>query len=69
MSVEFLLHRGADASMKNDEGATPADLAKAKGSLDLARTIESFVPGEVDEPTPKGAAAARATDLREEEVD
>ncbi len=67
MSVEFLLNRGADSNMKNDDGATAADLAKAKGRPDLARTIESFVPGELD--APSSGVAGAATDFREEEVD
>ena len=73
MSVEFLLARGADISAKNDDGKTAADLAKSKGREDLARTIESFVPGDVDVPgsgaSPGGGGGGFATDVREEEVD
>lgn len=38
--VELLLRQGADASMANDEGKTPAMVAREKGHLDLAALLE-----------------------------
>ena len=42
-SVEWLLTRGADGSLVNDDGNTAADMAKKKNRPDLATTIEKAV--------------------------
>ena len=42
--VEWLLTRGADGSLVNDDGNTAADMAKKKNRPDLATTIERLRP-------------------------
>ena len=54
MSVEWLLHHGADATLVNDDGLTPAAIANNKKRPDIARAIDAHI----ENPQPKATVAA-----------
>ena len=68
--IQLLLARGARTDVKDENGDTPADLARRQGKHDLAETIESFAEkkrlaeAEAEEERLRNAAAGNLDKLR-----
>jgi ankyrin repeat protein len=42
--IQVLIDAGADIKAKNNEGKTPADIAREQGNLLVAEFLDSFLP-------------------------
>ena len=56
--VQDLLNRGADPRLLNKDGANASVLALQKGHLEIAKLLDSKLPGGIAAATPKPAVAA-----------